>query len=70
MKAVLLPGLLALTACGVDGPPERPVAVQPIMMPQVQSGPATYTDANGIARTTGKSTSASSADVGVIPADL
>lgn len=64
MKAVLLMATLALTACGVDGPPERPAVVQQVV---VADYPATYTDAGGVVRTTAKSVAASSAVVGTIP---
>lgn len=50
MKAFLFLGLLGLTACGVDGPPERPQGPQ-----RGLSG--TYTDENGVMRTPGKTLS-------------
>ncbi|MCQ0971288.1 hypothetical protein MLD63_12730 [Paracoccus sp. TK19116] len=80
MKTLLPLSLLALTACGVDGPPERPATpVYGLSGPTVLStepvGPLygnspTYTDENGVMRTQAKSTSVSSGDATPVPADL
>ena len=80
MKTLPLFALLSLTACGVDGPPERPATpVYGLSGPTVLStepvGPlygnsASYTDERGVIRTQGKTTSVSSGDATPVPADL